>query len=61
VTPLPFSSRGGRPRRHTHLPSQDTADVAKFRLGSRVLHQVEDVALGLAERIPPASSVVVDD
>ena len=37
------------------------ADVPEIQAGVEVLHQVEDVALGLAERIPPASSVVVDD
>jgi hypothetical protein len=48
-------------RRDTHHPSQDPADVAEIQVGVEVLQQLEDVALGLAERIPPASSVVVDD
>ena len=33
----------------------------KFRLGIEVLHEVEDVALGRALRVPPAAAIVVDD
>jgi hypothetical protein len=35
--------------------------VAEIQARVEVLHQIEDVALGLIERIPPSTSVVVDD
>src|ERR1700732_1855579 len=45
----------------TDEPSQLPAHLAEVEVRIEVLHEVENVALGRALRVPPAAAVMVDD
>jgi hypothetical protein len=63
VTVRLLSSRStpGQARCLAQQSSKDLADLTEIQAGVEMLDQVKDVALGLAERIPPPSAIVVDN
>ena len=46
---------------HADKPSQLAAHLAEIEVRIEVLHEVEDVALGRALRVPPAAAIMIDD
>ena len=57
-------SAGGESRGKLGEPdefAQDLADLAEIEARFEMLDKVEDVALGIALRVPPASALVVEN
>ena len=57
----PRAESFGKRRRDPREAAQHAARLAESQAGFEVLDEGEDVALGLAQRVPPAAAVMIDD
>src|SRR5206468_9043256 len=56
-----FTDCGREGRDHAHEAPQRLADLAEAERRFQIPHQGKHVAFGVARRVPPAASVMVDD
>jgi hypothetical protein len=57
----PSAEHRGKRRRDPNEAAQHTACVAESQAGFEVADKAEDVALAVAQRVPPAAAVMIDD